>query len=74
MKIVSAVYSELGKALLGVGQAILIATLVGKFFTQEAISWWIVLGGVLFSFAPTTVGLYFIQKAYNLKKAEENQL
>lgn len=74
MKIVSDVYSELGKALLGIGQAILVAALVGKFFTKESVSWWIVFGGVLFSFAPTAVGLYFIQKAHNLKKAEEIQL
>ncbi len=72
MKIVSAVYSELGKALLGVGQAILIAAVVGKFFTKETVSWWIVFAGIMFSFIPTTAGLYFIQKAHILKKAEEH--
>jgi hypothetical protein len=71
MKIVSEVYSELGKALLGVGQAIIIAALVAKFFTKELISWWLVLAGIIFSFAPTGAGLFFIQKAHNLKKVEE---
>jgi hypothetical protein len=37
MKIVSDVYSESGKALLGVGQAILIATAIAKLFSEEPI-------------------------------------
>jgi hypothetical protein len=39
MKIVSDVYSEFGKALVGVGQAMLVAALIAKFFTKEPISW-----------------------------------
>jgi len=70
MKIVSDVYSELGKALLGVGQAILIAAVVGKFFTKESVSWWIVLAGIVFSFVPTAWGLILIQKAYYVKMRE----
>jgi len=72
MKIVSDVYSELGKTLLGIGQAILIATLVAKFFTIEPISWWIVVAGVSFSLVPTVWGLTFIQKAYYVKKRKES--
>jgi len=72
MKIVSDVYSESGKALLGVGQATLVAALVAKFFTKEPFSWWIVLLGVLFSLVPTAWGLFFIQKAYEKKRKEIN--
>jgi len=57
MKIASDVFSELGKALLGVGQAILIATVVAKFFTQEQISWWMFIAGLLLSLIPTGGGL-----------------
>ncbi len=71
MKIVSDVYSELGKTLLGIGQAILIAAVVGKFFTKEPVSWWIVIAGILFSFVPTAWGLVFVQRAHYVKKREE---
>ena len=71
MKIVSEVYSEFGKALLGVGQAMLVAALIAKFFAQEPISWWAVIAGIVFSFVPTAWGLVFIQKAYHAKKREE---
>jgi len=71
MKFVSEVYSELGKTLLGVGQAILIAALVGKFFTKETISSWVVLAGIIFSVVPMAGGLALIQKAYHLKKDKE---
>jgi len=73
MKIVSDVYSESGKALLGVGQAVLIATAIAKLFSNEPVPWWAVLVGIVFSLAPTLGGLYLIQKAYYLKKDEENQ-
>ncbi len=70
MKIVSDVVSELGKTLLGVGQAILIAAVVGKFFTKEPIPWWIVLVGILFSLLPIIGGLALIQRAHHIKKEE----
>jgi FtsH-binding integral membrane protein len=72
MKIVSTVYSEFGKTLLGVGQAILIATMIAKFFTKEPISWLTVVAGIVFSLAPTLWGLGLIQKAYYLRKTEVN--
>lgn len=71
MKIVGEVYSEFGKALLGIGQAILIAAIVGKFFTAESVSWWIVFAGIGFSLIPTIWGLVLIQKAHYTKKREE---
>jgi hypothetical protein len=72
MKIVSDVYSEFCKALVGVGQAMLVAALIAKFFTKAPISWWAVIAGIVFSFVPTAWGLVFIQKAYHAKKREEN--
>ena len=73
MRIVSEVYGKLGDALLGVGQAILIAAVVAKFFTKEPISWWIVIGGVLFSLVPAAGALILVQKAHRLKKEETNR-
>jgi ABC-type glycerol-3-phosphate transport system permease component len=73
MKIVSHVYSESGKALLGVGQAVLIATAIAKLFSNEPVPWWAVLAGFFLSLAPILVGLALIQRAYYLKKDEEKQ-
>ncbi len=68
MKIVSDVYNEFGKALLGVGQAMLVAALIAKFFTKEPISWWAVIAGIVFSFVPTAWGLFSSKKLIMPKK------
>jgi CDP-diglyceride synthetase len=73
MKIVSDVYSESGKALLGVGQAVLIATAIAKLFSNQPVPWWAVLAGLIFSLAPIFGGLALIQRAYYHKKDEEKQ-
>lgn len=73
MKIVSEVYGELGKTLLGIGQAMLVAALVAKFFAKGSISWWAIIAGIVSSLVPISVGLSAIQKAHNLKKIEETQ-
>ncbi len=70
MRIVSDVYSESGKALLGVGQAVLIATAIAKLFSTEPISWLAVLAGIFLSVVPIAFGLAFIQKAHDLEKLE----
>jgi CDP-diglyceride synthetase len=73
MKIVSEVYNESGKALIGVGQAVLIATAIAKLFSSEPVPWWAVIAGLILSLVPTLGGLALIQKAYFLKKVEEKQ-
>jgi hypothetical protein len=65
------VYSESGKALLGVGQAVLIATAIAKLFSNEPVPWWAVLAGFMLSLVPTFAGLALIQRAYYHKKDEE---
>jgi len=71
MKIVSDVYSESGKAGLNLGQAIIIAALVGRFFTQQPIGWGITFIGITVGGFLVMGGLGLIQKAYLLKKIEE---
>jgi uncharacterized membrane protein len=71
MKIVSEVYSESGKAGLNLGQAIIIAALVGRFFTQQPIGGVITLIGITIGAALIIGGLSLIQKAFMLKKIEE---
>lgn len=71
MRIVSEVYSESGKAGLNLGQAIIIAALVGRFFTQQPIGGVITLLGIAIGTLLIVGGLGLIQKAHILKKFEE---
>jgi uncharacterized membrane protein len=71
MKIVSEVYSESGKAGLNLGQAIIIAALVGRFFTQQPVGGVITFIGIAIGTLLIIGGLGLIQKASILKKFEE---
>ena len=71
MKIVSEVYSESGKAAVNLGQAIIIAAVVSQIFTQQPIGWGLALIGLAVGLISITGGLILIQKAYHVKKLEE---
>jgi hypothetical protein len=71
MRIVSEVYSESGKAGLNLGQAVIIAALVGRFFTQQPIGGIITFVGIAIGTLLIIGGLGLIQKAYILKRIEE---
>jgi hypothetical protein len=71
MKIVSEVYSEVGKAFVNAGLGFLLAALVALLLTKEPVEWWkfpVVIALVL---VHVFVGAWLIQIAYQVKEREK---
>jgi FtsH-binding integral membrane protein len=72
MKIVSEVYSEVGKALVNTGLGTLLASLIAWLFTKESIAWWNFPVGVVLALAQVFFGAWLIQAAHHIKIKKEN--
>jgi multidrug transporter EmrE-like cation transporter len=70
MKIVSEVYSEVGKASVNAGLGFLLAALVALLFTKEPIEWWKFPVGIVLVLAHIFIGAWFIQIAHRIKERE----
>ncbi len=71
MKIISEVYSEVGKALVNAGVGLNIAALIAWLFTKEAVAWWALPFGIFTGAAQVLTGAWLIQAAHRVKKSEE---
>jgi hypothetical protein len=70
MKIVSEVYSEVGKALVNAGLGTFLASLLAWLFTKEPVEWWNFPLGVVLALAQVFLGAWLIQVSHNVKKKE----
>lgn len=71
MRIVSEVYSEVGKALVNSGLGFLLAVLVAWLFTKEPVIWWKIPGGIFAGLAQAFFGAWLIQIAHFVKERED---
>ncbi|GEM_PF-2120008 len=71
MKIVSEVYSKVGKAFVNAGLGFLIAALIAWLFTKEPIEWWKFPVGVVVVLTHLFVGAWLIQIAHQAKEREK---
>jgi FtsH-binding integral membrane protein len=71
MKIVSEVYSEVGKALVNAGLGFLLAVLVAWLLTKELVAWWKFPIVIIVVLAQVFSGAWLIQVAHNIKERKE---
>lgn len=71
MKIVSEVYSEVGKAFVNAGLGFLLAALIAWLFTKEPIEWWKIPIGIIVVLANVIIGAWLIQISHQVKKRED---
>jgi hypothetical protein len=70
MKIVSEVYSEVGKAFVNTGLGVVLAALIAWLFTNQSVAWWKFPIGIALGLVQVLVGAWLIQAGYHIKKAE----
>jgi phosphotransferase system glucose/maltose/N-acetylglucosamine-specific IIC component len=68
MKIVSEVYSEVGKAAVNAGMGLIIAAMIAWLLTKEPIPWWVFPIGIIIGLVQIFVGAWLIQAANQIKK------
>jgi multidrug transporter EmrE-like cation transporter len=71
MKIVSEVYSEVGKAFVNAGLGFMLAAMIAWLFTKEPIEWWKVPVGIIVVLANVIIGAWLIQISHQVKEKEE---
>ena len=71
MRIVSDVFTESGKSCMNLGQAIVIAALVSRLFTQKPVGGGIVMPGIFTGMLFVIIGLISTQESHRLRKLEE---